>query len=222
VASLVDVTDIRHAAAPERSPCRAGTPSCALAHFRSRLMRSMLGDLSLLAQVEAGELEVRPEAVELRAFLLDCVQRWKGELEVERVRVEGPRDPCRAHADPDHLDRILRALLSNALKFSPGGSGVVVECGTEAAEAWFAVRDRGAGLRPAEVERLFRRFARGENASGTEGLGLGLYLARILAEAMGGRLVAGTADGTGSTFEVRLRAAATAAGARRRPAEASP
>lgn len=97
-------------------------------------------------------------------------------------------------------------MLSNSVKYAPAGSAVRVSVSfsREDAAAAIAVADEGPGMDAALAARIFDRFSRGP---GSQGIGLGLYLAREIAEAYGGSLEVATAPGRGSTFTFRLPAA---------------
>jgi signal transduction histidine kinase len=99
-------------------------------------------------------------------------------------------------ADPDQLDQVLWALLDNAVKY---GGGTPVTASIEPDAAGRAVRltiaDSGPGIAPADLDRLFERFARGTPENHADGTGLGLYVSRELCRAMGGDLCLASADG---------------------------
>ncbi len=112
-------------------------------------------------------------------------------------------------ADPDALRQVLENLLSNARKHSPKGMPVVLEVGEEATRdgklVVIDVRDQGPGIPPDLLPRLFDRFATGARS---HGLGLGLYLARGIAEAHGGTLTVDSKSGKGAIFRLALPLAA--------------
>lgn len=112
-------------------------------------------------------------------------------------------------ADPERLEDVLTNLLSNARKFSPAGSTVDLEIAARDSRVEFAVTDRGAGIAPAEQERIFNRFyqvQRGPNRR-AGGSGLGLYIARAYVQAMQGEIRVYSEPGAGSTFVVVIPAA---------------
>lgn len=115
---------------------------------------------------------------------------------------------CRARGDGIWIERIVANLLSNAMKFSPDGEPVEVRIAEAPGEVVVSVVDRGPGIPAPDRERIFERFHRlGDPMTrATRGTGLGLYIARQLARALGGDLVV-EGDGPGSTFTLTLRAA---------------
>lgn len=122
-----------------------------------------------------------------------------------------------ALGDPRAVEQVLLALLSNACRYSPSSSPITVHIDAdEPAAVQVAVTDRGPGIPGPEVERIFDRFHRLRRPEDPGGLGLGLYVARRLTEAMHGRLSVDSYEGDGSTFTLSLPAAQYAA----RPSDA--
>ena len=168
-------------------------------------MNSMIQDLVDAARLEAGQFKLEPRPVDLRALTRDLLARLQGVLEVERVRLEAPEGLPRALADPDRLERILTNLLSNALKYSTPGTEVAIRMAQQNSEIVTSVSDHGPGVPPEELPHLFERYYRARAARGQrEGLGLGLYITRMLVEAHGGRIWAESREGMGSTFSFSL------------------
>jgi signal transduction histidine kinase len=116
-------------------------------------------------------------------------------------------DELRVEADPDRLKQALENLIANALRHSPKGVPVDVELAGERRDdgAWavVSVKDEGPGIATELMPRLFTRFASGPDSTG---LGLGLYLARSIAEAHGGALTVTSSPGQGTTFQLALPA----------------
>ncbi|KHL03961.1 sensor histidine kinase [Sinomonas humi] len=128
------------------------------------------------------------------------------------VRVE---EPLPALGDLTGIRRVLDNLISNAVKYSPGGTEVVLAAAREAEWAKVRVEDHGMGMSPEDVKRAFTRFHRSAEAkrSGTPGTGLGLALAYEVAVQHGGRLDCASELGKGSTFTLRIPAMGEAVGA---------
>ena len=168
-------------------------------------MNTMIQDLVDSARSESGQLKLERRPVELRAFVLELKQRLAASLETGRIEVRVPGDLPPALADPARLERILVNLWSNALKYSAPGTPVTVTARQEKNRLVVAVTDRGRGIPPEERGRLFQRYFRaGAAREAREGLGLGLYIARTLVEAHGGRIWVESEVGKGSTFSFSL------------------
>jgi signal transduction histidine kinase len=113
----------------------------------------------------------------------------------------------RLTSDPDRLRQLLTNLISNAVKYSPGGEAVTVR-GREQAPGRILIQvvDHGLGIPADQMGRLFKKFERIRTAAHERisGTGLGLYICRLIVDAHGGRLWADSEPGKGSTFSVLL------------------
>jgi signal transduction histidine kinase len=109
-------------------------------------------------------------------------------------------------ADYDKLVQVLVNYVNNAVKFSSAKSVVTLTCGTLDGEAIVIVQDKGRGIKPSDQKLLFCRYSRihHENAAGTKGYGLGLYLSREIVESHGGEVGVNSEYGKGSSFYFRL------------------
>jgi len=170
----------------------------------TKRMNAMIQDLVDMAQVESRQLDLKCAPMEMRAFLLDLRQRLAGVLDTQRIRVEMPEESPLVSADPDRLERVFTNLLSNALKYSPPETEVVVTAEIQHGEVTVSVTDSGAGIAREELSHLFERFYRAKGTRKAEGLGLGLYITKMLVEAMGGRIWVESEVGKGSTFSFAL------------------
>jgi PAS domain S-box-containing protein len=171
-------------------------------------MNVMIQDLVDMARIEGRQLSLRREAVPLQYYLPDLLQRLAGTLAVERVTLDVPPSLPPVRADYDRLERIMVNLLSNALKYSAAESPVHV-CATHADDmVVLTVTDQGIGIPAEALPHLFERFYRVPSDRKAEGLGLGLYITRLLVEAHGGQISVESVYGHGSTFRVSLPRAA--------------
>src|SRR5439155_5744626 len=168
--------------------------------------------LFLLARSDAGRYPMTPSRFYLDELLSDCARAMRSVAAARGVTItcEAPPELLIA-ADESLIHRMLLNLIDNAVKFTPPGENVRVEATSAGAEFIIRISDRGIGVDPAERERIFERFYRGarEPRSGgssiiATGAGLGLPIARWIAEAHGGRLWLERSDGSGSTFTVVL------------------
>jgi signal transduction histidine kinase len=166
----------------------------------------LVEDLLMAARLETGRLSSVIEAVDLGAAAQDAAAAAP-----EQVRVASPVRPVRAQADRIQLQRILDHLVGNGLGYTRSGepASVLLEVTTleDRREARLTVEDRGRGISPALAERIFERFQRMEDPDqpAVPGTGLGLYIARELAQRCGGSLdLEWTEPGQGSRFALHL------------------
>ena len=167
-------------------------------------MNVMISDLVDAARQESRQLYLRKQPVDLGAFLRDLLQRSRAVLEVQRITLDIPADLPQVLADTDRLERIFLNLLSNALKYSAPGTPVQVTARPSGKELVISVADIGQGITLEDLPHLFERFYRGKGRHKTEGLGLGLFITKMLVEAHGGRIWAESEPGQGSTFHFTL------------------
>jgi signal transduction histidine kinase len=200
-AVLLQAQSLPHAP-PEEVPRRAKAIATG-----ARRMATILESLADLVRVESDQLALDLRPLALRPFWDELCERLAGVLELDRVVVAFPADLPPLRADPDRLERILVNLLGNALKYSPADRPVRFAAAPVPAGIELSIEDRGAGIAPEDLPRIFDRFFRAGPAAGTPGLGLGLYITRQLVEAHGGTLAADSTVGEGSRFRVVLPAA---------------
>jgi signal transduction histidine kinase len=149
-------------------------------------------------------LVLERESVDLAALVLEVVAHFALELQRSRCELALELDsPLVGHWDRARLEQLLVNLLSNACKYG-AGQPVAVDLRRSGDRARLRVADHGPGLDPAHQRRLFSRFERGPAARQGPGLGLGLYLCRLAAEAHGGHIEVDSRPGHGATFTVEL------------------
>ncbi len=170
----------------------------------ARQMNAMIEDLVDSARLESGQLALNRVDVDLHAFVLEMKERLAGALETTRIEVSTPEQLPKVWADPARLERILTNLLSNALKYSPSDTKVALRAEEREREVIISIIDQGAGIAPDDLAHLFERYYRATGTRKTEGLGLGLYITKMLVEAHGGSLWAESTVGEGTTFHFTL------------------
>ncbi len=172
-------------------------------------MLALINELVDLTRARLGtplELDRRP--TDLLALVGAAVAQYEGPA-ASRIVVEAAEPALWVPVDAARLGRVVDNLLSNALKFSPGGGQVRVrvgrEPGTDGPVVVIAVTDRGVGVPAADLPHIFERFQRAGNVAGRiEGTGIGLASARHIVEQHGGSIAVESVEGAGSTFTVRL------------------
>jgi two-component system OmpR family sensor kinase/two-component system sensor histidine kinase BaeS len=186
-------------------------PQEAVAHVGEELviLESLIQDLSLLAQAEAGELPLNLQSEDLGALVENTVERWQGRAAARGLKLSAQVAPA---LPPLRLDRlrigqVLTNLFSNALRHTPSGGRIEVQVrASDENTLLVSVRDTGEGIPPDMLPHIFERFYRADPARSREtgGAGLGLSIARQAVELHGGRLWAESELGAGSTFYFTL------------------
>lgn len=172
-----------------------------------RLTR-LVGDLLLLAQAEAGKLEMSLDPVELDTLVLEVIQQSKilaGNqvslkiTEIDQIVVTGDRD---------RLKQVFINLIANAVKFTPPGGEVLVAIKKNGGQCQTVISDSGPGIDPKDLPHVFERFYRGDKArtrsADGSSYGLGLSIAYWIIKNHGGRIDVKSKVGAGSTFSVWL------------------
>jgi signal transduction histidine kinase len=171
----------------------------------SERLDRMLANLLSLAAITAGRLDAATEPVLLDPLTRRVAADVAARSPRHRFVVALPPDLPPVEADPALLAQVLRNLYENAVKYAPGGGDVCTSATYGDGVVTFEVTDEGAGIAPEQVERVFERFHRAGADPTVRGMGLGLYLSRMLVEAQDGRISAHSpGPGQGATFAVSL------------------
>ena len=170
-------------------------------------LTSIVDTLLSIARLEAGDLHVELVPTDLREVVSEVVTSVQEAPHVNghRFVLHLPDEPLAAAADREKLAQILANLVDNAVKFSPNGGTVTIEAHRRAGRVEVRVVDEGQGIPEDERERIFSKFHRADSSPrGPSGAGLGLFIARGLVRAMGGRIWVDSAEGGGSSFAFEL------------------
>jgi len=181
-------------------------------------MVRLIDDLLDLSRITHGKLELRREWVSLAAVIESALETAGPLLLGRRQAFElvVPETPVLLHVDPMRLAQVLSNLLSNAAKYTEPGGRIRLEAVRDGEDVVVSVIDSGIGIPPAHLGHVFTMFGQGHRAHEAVygGLGIGLALAKSLAELHGGSLTAASeGEGKGSVFTLRLACAATDAAA---------
>ena len=179
-------------------------------HLRSirnntRRMAGIMEEVLLIGSFDAGKMEFKPAALELRRFLerlLDEVLAATGRRCPIELSIS--EKPAEIHGDERLLRHIFTNLLTNAIKYSDAGRTVRFEIARLGAEIVCAIRDQGIGIPEADREWLFNAFHRGHNVDDRPGTGLGLVIVKRCVDLHGGKINVESKLGEGTVVTVRL------------------
>lgn len=172
-----------------------------------RALSGLIDDLFELIRLEAADLRWSLRRVPLDELVDETVDAMRVHADARRVRVRTELPPSLepAAAEPQQLQRVLFNLIQNAIRHTPADGSVTVSARSAAGQVEVEVADTGAGIPPAERERVFEPFFRGgpDTARTRDGAGLGLAIARAIVEAHGGRIwLEDAASGTRVRFSL--------------------
>ena len=172
----------------------------------ARRLDKMVGDLLDASRIEASRLVLAKEAVDLAALLPEVAERSEEVTTGHSVRVEIHGEIPTIQADPARLEQILVNLLTNAAKYSFPETEIMLEVEPRPGELLVSITNQGEGIAPEDQESIFTRFRRTRAAAEGKapGLGLGLYIAKGLVEAHGGRIWVESEMGKVTTFRFTL------------------
>ena len=177
-----------------------------LASLRDEVLRlaRMVGDLQTLAAADAAALHLSRRRCDLAGLAGEAADSLGGQFEAAGITLERRLAGADVLADPRWLHQVITNLLTNALKFTPGGGRVIVCAGPAGPDAVLTVTDTGSGIPADELPHIFDRFWRGRQAAQTSGSGIGLAVAAELTQAHGGTLTAGSEPGRGTEMTLTL------------------
>lgn len=167
-----------------------------------------VGNLLDMTRLEGGALNTRKDWTDVRDVLAAAIGRVERRLENRRLDRDFPAELSMVMADPSLLEQALVNILENAIAYSPDGSVIETAAYEDRGNVVISIEDEGRGIPTAELERVFERFRRMEEATDRgKGAGLGLAIAKGFVEAMGGRIAAASPihDGRGTRILISLR-----------------
>jgi signal transduction histidine kinase len=176
----------------------------ALIEEETSRLAALVGDVLDTSRLEAGTFTYSFSDVDIGELVRDVASVVDlGQEEVD-VRAEVAEALPRVRGDRDRIRQLLLNLVANAVKYTVSGDEVEVRAAAEDGNVWVSVRDNGPGISREDQRVIFEKFARSPAGHSKPGAGLGLYIARSIAEAHGGSLEVESEAGAGATFTVRL------------------
>jgi signal transduction histidine kinase len=189
----------------------------------SQLLMSLINDILDLATIEAGYMALETGRVEVCDMLESIITltRERARNQNLALTLDCSADIGAIEADERRLKQAVFNLISNAIKFTPGGGSIRLEARREDSELILAVADTGVGIPAADQERVFEKFERGNPQARESGAGLGLSLVKSLIELHGGSVAIDSTPGSGTTILCRLPASQHPSSAVQNPASAA-
>lgn len=181
-------------------------------------LTKLINDLLDLSRIEAGIIEVKREAVDLREVVADVLAQLDNlaqEKEIS-VRTDLPPNLPAVCGDADRLGQVFMNLIHNAIKFTPPGGEVIVRASEQGDYCLVKVSDTGIGISQQDLPKIFNKFYQVDSSTTRQqsGTGLGLSISRELVQAHGGRMWVDSRRGKGTTFSFVLPLWGRAAGAK--------
>jgi signal transduction histidine kinase len=176
-------------------------------------LQGIVEDLLLVAQIEAGRLELDAERADLAELATATIEAARPAAAEQGIALSlDVADHLPLEADPVRLRQVLDNLVSNALKFTPDGGSVALSASNGGNAVRIEVADTGIGIPREEIGQLFSRFYRASTATGRAipGTGLGLVIARAIVERHGGTISLESREGEGTRVSVTLPVACEA------------
>jgi signal transduction histidine kinase len=176
---------------------------------QTRHQAFLLEDLLDLNRVRLGKVELKLSSVDLRECVRYAIESNQAEVNLKSLTVglDLPREPIYALVDRERICQVTTNLMSNAVKFTPNGGGIVWRVFQEPGWLVMCIRDTGGGIKADDLGKIFDIFFQGEASSdaGQRGLGIGLTVVKNLVELHGGTIQAHSeGDGKGTEFIVRI------------------
>jgi PAS domain S-box-containing protein len=166
----------------------------------------LVGNLLYASRIQANGLQMDITSLDLEHLMRSVLRRLKAKAPDVSITLSIPESLPIVMADRDRIEEVLQNLLDNAIKYSPRHPEISVSCFSTGEEVIVSIRDSGMGISVREQEQIFERFQRVGDplARSTPGAGLGLYIARAIIEAHGGRIWVESTLREGSTFSFSL------------------
>ncbi len=172
-------------------------------------MSVQISDLSDISRIESGRLQMDiEEKVDFKSLVQEVISPLQAEIDnrEHKLVVDIPDDLPYVKADPRRVQQVLTNLISNAYKYTPNGGTITIQTQNDAETITCRVKDSGVGMTEEEVEKLFNKFWRSEDAYVRDqpGTGLGLAITKNLVEMQGGEISVESKKGDGTTFSFTI------------------
>jgi len=175
-----------------------------LAEEQIERLASLISALLDVSRIGAGQLVLDAREMDLSQMVHSVASRFADSAAIDGTPIDiDAAKPVVGRWDPMRIDQVITNLITNALKYG-NGSPIAVRVGADEQKAVLSVRDRGIGIAPEHMDRIFDRFERAVSPVAYGGLGLGLYITRHIVGAHGGSIEVESEPGSGAEFRVTL------------------
>ncbi len=171
---------------------------------QTKKLQSLIEALVKTSRLESGVIALHPVPGKLLPMLESAVSQLAPKAAAKKIQISLEATAADAVFDPKWTEEALYNLLDNAVKYTPAGGAVRVTATAYQMFSAIHVSDTGSGIPEEEQPRVFQRFYRGAEHAEAEGIGIGLYLVRQIAEGQGGYVKVSSQMGVGSTFSLYL------------------
>ena len=180
--------------------------SLQIVQSQSEHLERLVNDLLDLSRVQCGEMNLQYTNFHLADVLAECAQLAQVSAEEHTITLDIQVQDSKIVADKLRISQVIGNILDNAIRFSPQGRQVTIELKEQDNEYLVSITDQGIGVSPEYIDHIFERFYRVRNTASRQysGIGLGLFVARAIVEAHGGRIWVSSNQGLGSTFSFTL------------------
>jgi PAS domain S-box-containing protein len=175
------------------------------ANMQVKRMTAMINGFLNISRLEAGKIDIKKEPFDLYRLLQEIVDETRLILNTHTISLV-ESGPVEINADRDKISSVISNLISNAVKYSPNGKRIDIECRASANSAVVCVKDEGIGINSQDLDKIFDRYYRVEtdDTQHISGFGIGLYLSAEIIKRHEGEIWAESESGKGSAFYFSL------------------
>jgi two-component system sensor histidine kinase KdpD len=167
-------------------------------------LNRLVGNLLDMTRLEAGALHLHREEGDVQDLVGSTLEQFGSRLDDRTIDIDLPDDLPLVPMDFVLMEQVLLNVIDNALKYSPAGSPIGIRSHVEDSSLIISIEDRGIGIPPEDLERVFDKFYRVQRPNNVSGTGLGLSISKGIVEAHGGRIQAENKPGGGAIITIRL------------------
>jgi two-component system CheB/CheR fusion protein len=171
---------------------------------QTRRLSALAAELADVGRLQLGAIQLERQPLDLVALTSRVIDSVQAVDKGQQIQFDGSSEPAYVSADPRRIEQVLLNVLVNAMTFTSGNGSIDVDVRQAGDVAELTIRDHGPGIRADALPFIFDRFYRIDDRTPSEGLGLGLFIARQIVDAHGGEITVISPPGDGATFTVRL------------------